>query len=1356
MRYFRWQVTSLRRDKQSRIRMKYTIGKLLSTCAKGESIIDMPNPNKDLAEGEKEHTSESHGSSSKAKYLPGNEFHIGRNEEIDMIRNMVLGNSHYVAEATSLKIRQEAEKLHIPRKGWITETLQKIDHSKRTQQTTEVSPRPENEVGNSKAEYIRVSCKSTVTDLRNPAVIPIVGISGVGKSALAKFIFNDANVQEHFGDQSAWVYMPDSISQVDMIKKIIYSFDPMYDLSCMTSLETVHSELQKIIEGKRLLLVLDDVWDEIRVIWNCLRSVLSKGAPGSVVLVTTQLYSVANFVGTAGPVILDPLQTDDSWTLLKSYAFVDPCRSLSTEDLEEIGRKIAQRIPELPQLVKVIGATLRSKLEESHWSHLLNSWWWNISDNFEIRVISSLGSCYSVLPGHLRQCVVYCAIFPRNFVFEKDKLVQMWIANGFVQLNNSTGFLRLEDVGGQWFDEIVNRGFLQPACKTGYIMHDLVWDFASAVSSNECHGINNKLKGVSQDVRYLSIDMEGLNALPDNFNIKQLRATILIGDIDHSDETYLRLGRIFDGSTSLRVLAFSSFNLGAEIRNDVSALKYLRYLDLSFTGIKILPDSVCSLSQLQVLDLRGCTFDELPGNMNCLINLRHLHASTGTIAQISGIGKLTKLQELHDYYVEAKDGHGITELSDMSHLRGSLCISNLGMVTDPAEALEANIIEKNYITALELRWFDTLLKTLTPDLSKSILGCLSPPKYLQELKLYGYSGFELPDWVGQLKHVRVVKISWCKNLNVLPPLGQLEHLQKLKLHGLPSIKDIDSDICGTSNVVFRSLEELSFAYMENWESWTYAGSSDFIPNLQKLQICSCVELREVPFESLGSATKEIIIRDCDPYDDMFSRYLQGLNGLTRLEVVCANRWYKSGKLIIPCKQLMSLEYLHIKKFREVCIKGGLWYMRNLKDLLIIDCSTVVTDSNEESAHEEKQSRTQIDLAMHSLTHLTLDLDGYRTHILDLQIVIPQTPSLRNLRLDRAWDRTSITEKWLQRLTSLQELQLSECHVIPSIVSSLSSLKRFTLEDCDSMHSIPPNSLPGNLKELQIMWCSDELEARCQNPTGDAWRPEKYDIELWRDKKMDEWKQRKMEYGKRKLIKMRQKKEEEGLVMNEREELLKSSKEEPLYQSDKHWQSDKHRKHWQIELWRRRKIDEWRDRKLEHGRTKLIQMQLKKESLGIPMSWREKSPKSSKGEGESLYQSDNYGSLGQMMQEGHEWPRKQHMEEQSFIEKEKSSSLNEQPEEDESDKELLEEWLQQSEGDQWPEQEWKLYSWMRRKLEEELYRNKDDPSSLMKEREEWLKEEERKLRSETLGKDWANIAHVPYIRVKGKIVQNLYT
>ena len=239
--------------------------------------------------------------------------------------------------------------------------------------------------------------------------------------------------------------------------------------------------------------------------------------------------------------------------------------------------------------------------------------------------------------------------------------------------------------------------------------------------------------------------------------------------------------------------------------------------------------------------------------MNCLINLRHLHASSYTIDKINGIGKLTKLQELHEFQIKSQEGHRITELSDMNDLRGSLCILNLEMVIDPAEALKANIAEKDYVTALELSW-----------------------SYLM----------------------------------VLPPLGQLENLQKLRFHDLPSIKDIDSEFCGTSHVVFRSLEELSFAYMENWESWTYAGSSDFIPNLQKLQILRpCNKLRKLPFESLGSAMKKIIIDYSDPYDDTFSRYLQGLNGLNHLEVY-GNWPYQSCKLIIlPCKQLLSLEYL---------------------------------------------------------------------------------------------------------------------------------------------------------------------------------------------------------------------------------------------------------------------------------------------------------------------------------------------------------------------------------------------------------------------------------------------------------------
>uniref|UniRef100_A0A0E0Q937 Uncharacterized protein n=1 Tax=Oryza rufipogon TaxID=4529 RepID=A0A0E0Q937_ORYRU len=856
------------------IRVTYIIGKLASVCSQGKTIFETHTLNESALQDEKKDKIclSPVAMTGQNKYFLDDDFLIGRDEEVAMIRDMILDNARYVATEITLKIREEAEKLHIPRKDWITETLQKIDLSKLTQQAIGVFPHPKHEKSN-KVEYIHRPHDSTVTYLQNPAVIPIVGISGVGKSALAKFIFNDGNVREHFGDKSAWVYMTDRTDQLVTIKQIICSFNPKDNLTNITSLDRAYSLLKVIIEG---------------------------------------------------PVILDPLQSDDSWTILKRYAFVDPCRSLSTEDIEEIGRKIAHMLPGSP-------------------------------------------------------------------LAAKDNLVHMWIANGFIQLESSTKVKRSEDIGGEWFDELVGRAFIQPSVrKTGYIMHDLVWDFANALSYNEYHGMKNRFRFVSQDVLCLSIiDMKGLNALLDDLNIKKLRTIMLIGDIDHpsSDEISTPLGRIFDESISLRTLAFFSCSLGAAIPNGISNLKHLRYIDLSFTGINRLPDSVCSLCHLQVLGLKGCTFEEIPISINSLINLRHLYASSDTIAQINGIGKLTKLQELHEFHIKAEEGHRITELTDMNDLGGSLCISNLQNVTDPSEALKANIVEKDYITALELSWSCIWPDTVTPDLSKSILGSLSPPRYLQELKLYGYSGFEFPDWVGQLKHVRVVEISCCKNLKVLPPLGQLELLQKLKLDGLSSIKDIGFDFHGTSNVVFRSLEELSFQHMRKWKSWRYAGSSDFIRSLQKLQIRSCDELRMVPFESLGLglATKEIIINWSNPYDDTFSWYLQGLNGLTRLEVGGSRRC----KLIIPCKQLMSLEYLHIQDFGDVCIKSGLWYIKNLKNLLIIDCSTVVTDSNEESAQEDKQSPTQIDRTMHSLTHLTLG--GHTMQKVGLEVVIPQTP-----------------------------------------------------------------------------------------------------------------------------------------------------------------------------------------------------------------------------------------------------------------------------------------------------------------------------------------------------------------------------
>jgi len=106
--------------------------------------------------------------------------------------------------------------------------------------------------------------------------------------------------------------------------------------------------------------------------------------------------------------------------------------------------------------------------------------------------------------------------------------------------------------------------------------------------------------------------------------------------------------------------------------------------------------------------------------------------------------------------------------------------------------------------------------TLDPPIN--ILQCLVPPRNLQKLKIFGYPGYSFPDWVQGLRYIQVIDISHCIELQVLPPIWQLEHLRKLKSYELPSIKDVSSDVYGTSNMVFRSLEELSFGSMVKWEN----------------------------------------------------------------------------------------------------------------------------------------------------------------------------------------------------------------------------------------------------------------------------------------------------------------------------------------------------------------------------------------------------------------------------------------------------------------------------------------------------------------------------------------------------------
>jgi hypothetical protein len=96
-------------------------------------------------------------------------------------------------------------------------------------------------------------------------------------------------------------------------------------------------------------------------------------------------------------------------------------------------------------------------------------------------ILPALRLSYKYLPSHLKQCFAYCSIFPKDYILEKDEVVLLWMAEGFLK---ETTNKRMEEVGKDYFLDLASRSLLEQSSgnKSGFVMHDLVNDLAKFVS----------------------------------------------------------------------------------------------------------------------------------------------------------------------------------------------------------------------------------------------------------------------------------------------------------------------------------------------------------------------------------------------------------------------------------------------------------------------------------------------------------------------------------------------------------------------------------------------------------------------------------------------------------------------------------------------------------------------------------------------------------------------------------------------------------------------------------------------------------------------------------------------------------
>ncbi|XP_024929684.3 putative disease resistance RPP13-like protein 1 [Ziziphus jujuba] len=926
---------------------------------------------------------------------------------------------------------------------------------------------------------------SDEVDSNKVSVIPIVGMGGIGKTTLAQLIYNDDEVQERF-DIKAWACVSDDFDVFRITKIILESITCQ---TCdITDLNRLQERLKQVLMGNKFLFVLDDVWNENYIEWDTLKSPFEFGEPGSKIIVTTRSEKIANMMQSVLNYRLQVMSEDDSWLLFAKHAFGN-VETGAHPELEGIGRDIVRKCKGVPLAVKALGGLLRSEQNPQEWERLLKNDIWESSGK-ELNILPELWLSYYHLPTHLKRCFAYCSIFPKDYNFLEHEIILLWMGENLLEPHKSK---TAEEVGKEYFKDLLSRSLFHYTQRSYVTMHDLVNDLAKFVSGESCLRLNdNFLEVQSKSARHLSClrynlcdigNLENIcntkvlrTLLLDKWNKvngrhlitpEQLRSMQYLRVLSPPKELFVEEGpfvtKFLNSIGSLKLLRFLDFSFSeiekvpnaictlynlqilrlrlceklTGLPNSIGNLRCLRYLDLSYTNVEVLPDTICNLHNLHSLELLGCCkLIRLPTNMARLSNLRRLNIGLTNLREMPPrMSSLKCLQKLTDFVVGKNCGSNIKELGELKDLRGYIDITGLENVTNVDDAFLANLKGKKGITKMLLEWTGDIDDSQK---AREVLDRLEPQRNLEKLSIKRYGGTSFPDWVGyhSFSRMKVVELSYCKNCYQLPPLGQLPSLKELDIAGFPMVERIGEEFYfnGSSSVIkpFKSLEILKFSDMRQWKEWLLIRGREANPifsHLKELKFSGSSKLNEACLPDYLPSLTSLEISANSQLVASLPRCHYPSLGILKIEDCPEVKTFPRGRL--PS----NIHTLVIKRFENLVTLLEEGWPSNLQSLQISSCLKLFS----QPMHWNLQMLT-------SLTSLLISGVDEKLASFPEEGQLPTT--LTSLELVLFPNLKSLNGKAFQHLSCLQHLKISLCPELDCLPEGLpASLSLLDISNC---------------------------------------------------------------------------------------------------------------------------------------------------------------------------------------------------------------------------------------------------------------------------------------------------------------------